>query len=186
MLQDHIKICYNIDSSNQTTFLTRDVPPKQLRQYNSLVQFENATSQGNHFESTNQPINHLDNCFLNHPGHIDPSMNQLRERLASSKPNLSLNRSYLFREILQWIHSGRSTDDGFRNSKFGSRPSTGASALVSPRNWENPVLGLQAEQKTKNSQREELRRCCSRCGFQSDASAGWHPPPSFRLSQHVA
>ena len=57
------------DSSNQTTFLTRDVPPKQLRQYNCLVKFENANIEDSHFnQSINQSINQsfiLDNCFLN-------------------------------------------------------------------------------------------------------------------------
>ena len=37
----------------------------------------------------------------------------------------------------------------------------GTSAMVSPRDWENPVLGLQAEQKTQNSQWEELNQLCN-------------------------
>ena len=37
----------------------------------------------------------------------------------------------------------------------------GTSALVHPRNWENPILGIQAEQKTQNSQWEELNQLCN-------------------------
>ena len=54
--------------SNQTTFLTRDVPPKQSRQYHCRLQFKNATIQVNQFQSINQLII-LDNCFLNLSGH---------------------------------------------------------------------------------------------------------------------
>ena len=34
----------------------------------------------------------------------------------------------------------------------------GTSALVDPRNWQNPLLGLQAEQKTQRAQWEELNQ----------------------------
>ena len=37
-------------------------------------------------------------------------------------------------------------------------PNGGTSALVDPRNWQNPLLGLQAEQKTQRAQWEELNQ----------------------------
>ena len=55
-----------------------------------------------------------------------------------------------------------SREDASKSSKFGSKPSTGARrALVHPRTWENPLLGIRAEQKTQRAQWEELNQLCN-------------------------
>ena len=85
------------------------------------------------------------------------SMNQLGERLArlESQPQ----------SISQLSVSGSSAPISLRE-EHGKRIQElqiwvqalngGTSALVDPRNWENPILGLQAEQKTQKAQWEEL------------------------------
>ena len=90
------------------------------------------------------------------------AMNQLGERLARLE---TLPQSHS-----QLPVSGSSAGDPLRE-EHGRRTQElqiwvqalngGTSALVSPRDWENPVLGLQAAQKTQNSQWEELNQLCN-------------------------
>ena len=87
------------------------------------------------------------------------SMNQLSERLArlESRPQ----------SISQLPVSGSSGPNSLKE-EHGKRIQElqiwvqalngGTSALVDPRNWENPLLGLQAEQKTQRAQWEELNQ----------------------------
>ena len=87
------------------------------------------------------------------------SMNQLGERLArlESQPQ----------SISQIPVSGSSAANPARE-EHGKRIQElqiwvqalngGTSALVDPRNWQNPLLGLQAEQKTQRAQWEELNQ----------------------------
>ena len=87
------------------------------------------------------------------------SMNQLGERLArlESQPQ----------SISQIPASGNSAASPVRE-EHGKRIQElqiwvqalngGTSALVDPRNWQNPLLGLQAEQKTQRAQWEELNQ----------------------------
>ena len=90
------------------------------------------------------------------------SMNQLGERLARLETQPQ--------SLSQLPVSGNSAVDPLRE-EHGRRIQKlqiwvqalngGTSALVHPRNWENPVLGIQAEQRTQNSQWEELNQLCN-------------------------
>ena len=52
----------------------------------------------------------------------------------------------------------------------------GTSALVDPRNWENPLLGIQAEQNTQKAQWEELNQ-----QYDSE-SVSWTPKGSRKAA----
>ena len=90
------------------------------------------------------------------------SMNQLGERLArlETQPH----------SLSSLPVSGNSASDPLREEHgrqiqelqiWVQALNGGTSALVNPRNWENPILGIQAEQKTQNLQWEELNQLCN-------------------------
>ena len=90
------------------------------------------------------------------------SMNQLGERLArlETQPN----------SLSPLPVTGNSASDPLREEHgrwiqelqiWIQALNEGTSAQVNPRNWENPILGIQAEQKTQNLQWEELNQLCN-------------------------
>ena len=78
------------------------------------------------------------------------SMNQLGERLAKLETQPQ--------SLSQLPVSGNSATDSLKEEHGRRIQELRTSALIHPRNWENPVLGIQAEQKAQRAQWEELNQ----------------------------
>ena len=90
------------------------------------------------------------------------SMNQLGERLARLESQSHAPAQF---PALGKAEPGTTTGEHGRRIQelqiWVQALNGGTSALVSPRTWENPILGIQAEQNTQKSKWEELNQLCS-------------------------